>query len=358
MPMGPKRFPPSLSALAAGLVGLLGTGCGVGYVAKSGWYQAELLLSREPIDEVLAENRVDESGAQALALVRDVKRFGGSIGLAATDNYETLALEWDREIWNLTACDPAAFEPRTWWFPIVGRVPYLGYFRERDAREVEAELLAEGLDVYLRTAGAYSTLGWFKDPILPGMLGWDEASLADTVLHEMTHATLWVRGSVSFNESFAAFVGELAALRYLTDRHGPHHEVVRAAVNRRHDREVWREVLQGLYEDLDAVYASPTVSEAWKLERKQALLAELPDRVRAAPLLDPERYVLAAEEGPWNNARFVGFATYNSNTASFEALFDRVGRDLAAFITEVGRVTRGHPDPFVAIEEAARGHTP
>ena len=344
----------ALSALTAALTGVLGTACGVGYVAKSGWYQAELMRSREPIDDLIAEGRVDAQQARALALVRDVKRYGGELGLAATDNYETVALDWKREIWNVTACDAADFEPRTWWFPIVGRVPYLGYFREVDARETEAELREEGLDVYLRTAGAYSTLGWFRDPILPDMLAWDEASLSDTVLHEMTHATLWVRGSVSFNESFANFVGEVAALRYLVARHGPHGEPVVRAVNRRHDRQVWRALLQTMYKDLDAVYATPTLSRDEKLARKQALLAELPERTLAAPLLEPDRYLAAAREGVWNNARFIGFRTYNSNTPWFEALLAREDGDLARFIATVGELTRRHPDPFVAIEEAAR----
>jgi predicted aminopeptidase len=336
------------------LIAWIGTACGVAYVAKSGWYQAELMLAREPIDEVVAQGRVTEAQARSLTLIRDVKKFGGSIGLAATENYETVALEWKREIWNVTACDPAAFEAKTWWFPIVGRVPYLGYFREVDARETEKALMEEGLDVYLRTAGAYSTLGWFRDPVLPGMLDWSEASLADTVLHEMTHSTLWVRGNVSFNESFASFVGEVAALRYLIERHGQHGAAVLHAVNRRHDHQVWRDVLQAMYKDLDAVYASPTLTTDEKLARKQALLAELPDRVRAAPLIEPERYVTAAREGVWNNARFIGFRTYNSNTPWFEAILKAEDGDLGGFIERIGELTKGAPDPFVAIQQAGQ----
>ncbi len=355
MPPGSRRRLERLTLFGAALlVGATGPGCKVAYVAKSGWYQAELMLAREPIDELIAEGRVTDDEAAALGLVRDVKRFGGELGLAATDNYETLALDWPREIWNVTACDPAAFEPRTWWFPIVGRVPYLGYFREQDARETEAELVAEGLDVYLRTAGAYSTLGWFRDPILPGMLTWDEASLADTVLHEMVHATLWVRGSVSFNESFANFVGEVAALRYLADRHGDDSAQVQGALDRRHDREVWRALMHQMYEDLDTLYATPTFTREEKLARKAALLAELPERVRRSALRSPERYLRATQQGVWNNARFIGFKTYNTNARWFEALLAAEGGDLTAFIARIGELTRRQPDPFVAIERAAR----
>ena len=348
----------SFPLVGALFLGLLGTGCGIGYVARSGWFQAELMLAREPIDELLAEGRVDEEQARSLDLVRDVKRFGNALGLAATENYETLALDWKREIWNVTACAPAAFEPQTWWFPIVGRVPYLGYFRESDARTTEAELLEEGLDVYLRTAGAYSTLGWFRDPILPGMLSWSEADLADTVLHEMTHATLWVRGSVDFNESFANFVGEVASMKYLADRHGLDSAAVQVAVHQRHDREVWRTVLHGMYQDLDALYASPTLSLAEKLDQKQVLVGQLPIRVQEAPFREPDRYLAAAREGVWNNARFIGFMTYNTHTRWVEVLLEQEKDDLARFIERVGEITRRHRDPFVAIEEAARHPDP
>ena len=111
-------------------------------------------------------------------------------------------LGWDHTIYNVTGSAPLAFEPVVFWFPVVGSFPYLGFFDRDQARAHASGLRRQGKDVWVRTAGAYSTLGWFEDPILPHMLDWDEYSLAGTLLHELAHATLWVPGSVQFNESF------------------------------------------------------------------------------------------------------------------------------------------------------------
>lgn len=341
-----------LIPLAALTLAALSPGCRVGYLVRSGYYQAELLWSREPVDEVRASGKLTPQQLARLDLIRDAKTWGRDIGLSATDNYETIAWEWQRQIWNISACQPLAFEPKTWWFPIVGTVPYLGYFREEDAREQEAKLSAEGWEVYVRTAGAYSTLGWFRDPILPKMLTWDDHALADTVIHELAHATLWVPGSVKFNESFANFVGEVGALRYLAERRGHHDpELVRAA-NRLADLEVYRALMHQLYMDLDAVYTDPTLDEAARLAGKARLFASFPARVQAAGFAEPERYLAAAQKGPWNNARLIQFKTYNTSQALFARLLEQEDGDLLAFIQRVGELTRGAKDPFAAIEAA------
>lgn len=339
---------------AAGLSALL-PGCRVGYVLRSGWFQAELLASRVPVERLEARGALTDEQAGALATVSEVKAWGRSIGLAATDSYESVAWGWDRTIWNLTGCDPVSFTPATWWFPIVGRVPYLGFFTEEEARAEQAALDALGMDTWLRTAGAYSTLGWFRDPILPGMLAWDERSLANTILHEMVHATVWIPGSVGFNESFASFVGDEAGLRYLVQRHGPDSPIVGDARRRDRDRVLWVALQQGLYEDLEAVYANPTLTDEEKLAAKAVLVAEVPARARAAGFEDPAPYLRAADLGPWNNARLAQFRTYNDGKALFQALLDAEHGDLLAFLERVRATVAGHEEPFEALRDAVAG---
>lgn len=336
--------------LALGLSTLV-PGCKVGYVVKSGWFQAELLASRVPVEEVRQEPELTAEQAAALDLVADVKSFGAEIGLSATDNYETVAWGWQRKIWNVSACEPLAFEPRTWWFPVVGRVPYLGFFREEDARRQAGRLEDKGLDVYVRTAGAYSTLGWFKDPILMNMLGWSTFGLADTVLHELAHATVWIPGSVGFNESFASFVGEEAAFRYLDDRYGAESEVALGARRRFEDTAVWRVLQHELYADLAALYGDDTLEEAEKLSRKQAIFDSLHDRVDAAGFHDPPRFHRAVDNNTWNNARLIQFKTYNNKRPVFEALLARHEGDLLAFMHDVDRIVRDNRKvaPFEAL---------
>jgi len=324
-------------------------GCGIPYVAGSAYHQAELMLARRPVERVLAREPLSVGQEQRLRLIGELKRYGREIGLSATDNYDTVSLHWSRTIWNVSACAPLAFEPETWRFPIVGTVPYLGYFTDADATRMVDRLKARGLDVHRRTAGAYSTLGWFRDPVLPSMLLWSEAELAETVFHELAHATLWVPGSVAFNESFASVVGEEAARDWLADRYGS--ESPELAAFERDDRD-WRRfeaILHGMYKDLDTIYQDPARSDAEKLEEKARIYAGLADRVRASDMEDPQRYVRAATRSPWNNARLMQFKAYNTSDELFARALANAGGDLRVFIDEVRTATRGSRDPFVAL---------
>ena len=328
-------------------------GCKVGYLISSGYYQAELLHSREPVQELREQELLNQAQLQRLDLIADVKAFGAEIGLSATDNYETLAWKWERTIWNVTGCEPLAFTPKTWWFPIVGRFPYLGYFREQDARKLEGQLLDDGLDVYVRTAGAYSTLGWFKDPILPDMLTWDDYRLADTVLHELAHATLWVPGSVQFNESYANFVGEVAAMRYLQARRGHHDPALLSAIQRKQDRSIFRDVLHETYGELDALYTNPALTDEAKLAQKAEILGTgLSEKVKSAPLNNQEAFLTYVEKDAWNNARLVQFKTYNTDEQVFAALLAEQDGDLLAFIQSVEELTADADDPALALRQA------
>ena len=342
-----------MAAILAGGLSAFIPGCGVGYVVRSAYFQAELLNSREPIDQLRAEDAFNEAEIRALDRIRDVKAFGAEIGLKATDNYDTLAADWDKTIWNLSACEELAFEPKRWTFPVVGRVPYLGFFRRKDAEPWIRRLENQGYETYIRTAGAYSTLGWFEDPVLPGMLKWSDYRLADTVLHELAHATVWIKGSVKFNESFASFVGEIGAFQYLEARFGSDSEVLRKARENHDDVQRWRDLLRGLYADLDAVFQDANLNDDQKRAAKDEIFSSLHARVSHASFHNPPRFLKAVEKGTWNNARLVQYKTYNHNRDYFEALYEREGRDLLAFMARVEAVTEGQKDPFLAIKIAA-----
>lgn len=337
---------------AAVLATLALSSCSAGYVLRSAWYQAELLGSRVPIDKVKKSGRLAPAQIQALDTIQDVKAFGRELGLHATRNYDTVAVGFDHRLYNVTACAPLAFVSKTWWFPIVGRVPYLGYFNEKDARRSADKLAAQGYDVYIGQTGAYSTLGWFKDPILPSMLEWDEFDLADTILHELTHATVWVPGGVSFNESFATFVGEEGAFRYLDSRHGRGSPEYRQARARLEDEQTWNALLRQLSLDLEAAYSDASASAATKRERKAALLATLPERVAAASFHDAAGYARAARQGVWNNARLSLFRTYHSDRPAFARVLQSCDGDLLRFIRRIEEIA-AHGEPFAALQRAS-----
>ncbi len=342
-------------ALLRGLVAfglfILSPGC-VGYVVASGYFQAELLLSRRPATDVLAEGRLSVGEHQRLALVPALKAYGLSLGLSATDNYDTLAVGWHRSIYNVSACEPLSFTSRTWGFPIVGRVPYLGFFRPEDAERRAARLTEGGYEVWVRTAGAYSTLGWFRDPVLPGMLRWSEADLAETVFHELAHATLWIRGSVAFNESFASFVGDVAATRYLEDTYGAESAEVRAFTESNADHRRWQLLLHDLYEDLDKVYRDPALDDGARTQKKAELYLSLPRRIGDSDLVRKARYQRVATAEPWNNARLAQHRTYNTAQDHFADVYALSG-DLPRFIADVRQVVKGARQPFDALRRRA-----
>ena len=334
-------------------VAALGSGCGVRYVATSAAYELELLTKAEPVAVSLASGRLSAGQEQRLRLFAEVKAFGATLGLRATRNYSTYSRTWERRIWNLSAAPPLSFASHTWTFPIVGRVPYLGFFSDMDVAVERSKLEGEGYEVAVREVGAFSTLGWFRDPILPTMLTWDEARIAETVSHELAHATLWIPGSVDFNESFASVVGETAGGRYLVHKYGEGSEPVRDARDRDHDWRIFQMLLLGLYEDLDVLYRDPLLPDAEKLARKAALYGSLPDRVLASEIRQPARWARYAKERPWNNASLAQLRTYNHGDDDFTALLRHCAGDLRRFIPAVRAITRGARDPFAALHAAA-----
>ena len=171
------------------LIALGGSACGVGYVLSSSYYQFELLSLREPIVKARLRGTLTHSQLSALNTIQRAREYGATLGFKVSDIYTTVATEWGREMWNVSACDSLGFKPKEWWFPVVGNVPYLGFFSEQEAEVLYHELKEEPhLDVHKRRVGAYSTLGYFNDPILPGMLQWSSVSLLNLVFHELTHA--------------------------------------------------------------------------------------------------------------------------------------------------------------------------
>ena len=352
-----RRIPLIAGGVVTGLLALLALSAvprttKTGYVARQGYYQLELLAGRVPLEDVAQYRTITDSEQQRLDWIPKIQSFAVDLGLTVDDHYSTINPTWDRTIWNVSASDPLAFRVERWWFPIVGTVPYLGFFSEEDADKRVAGLQARGLDVHKRTAGAYSTLGWFNDPILPGMLEWSESRLSNTLIHELAHVTLWIPGSVAFNESFASFVGDIGAERYLESTYGADSDRVRAELDRVHDRRVFRLLLTELYRDLDAVYTDDAMPDADKLAEKERLIASLPERVASSDLRRVDRWVRYVEREPWNNARLAQFRTYNKSPEHFAMLLEQEGGDLQRFFSRIEEITSGADDPYAALATA------
>lgn len=211
--------------VTACVVVLAASSCSPGYVLRAGWEEAGILWRREAISDVIASGHADERTKRKLELVLQARDFAKELGLKPKESFTTFS-QVDRSelLWVLSAAEKTRFKAKTWWFPIVGRVPYKGFFEKDDGQEEARALEAEGLDVHLRPSPAFSTLGWFNDPLLSTTLRADEVSVVNTVIHEILHNTIWIKDNVPFNESLANFVGSRGAIMFFEQKFGVAHE--------------------------------------------------------------------------------------------------------------------------------------
>ncbi|MDP1828808.1 MAG: aminopeptidase [Archangium sp.] len=282
-----------------------------GYLFQAAGGQFELLHLARPLSQVKEDPAVPPRIRALLAKVPAIKRFGLLNGLTPTGNYGRYAdLRRPAAVWVVQGCKSLSFEPRRWDFPIVGTVPYLGFFDEAAARRFAKDLSLEepDLDVTVRTAAAYSTLGWFKDPVLSTMIPEGPEAfgeLANVILHESVHATVYVPSQSAFNESLASFVADELTWLLVVGRGGLQSDEAKAwlAGEERSARFV-RELRQA-YEDLDALYRSARTDDekrALKEARLTALQQTLGLRRR------------------FNNADLAGSRTYDTGRPAFERL--------------------------------------
>jgi len=312
----------ALLLLAPFLAALALSGCGtVRYVAQAAGGQLSLFQRARPLGRVLRDERTSPRLRTLLSEVRVIKRFGVAHGLRPTDSYATyVQLDQPAVVWVVSACEPLEFKSRVWSFPVVGDFPYLGWFNLQEAKAFAAELGREGLDVDVRGASAYSTLGWFADPLLSSMVPeGDEAlgELANVVLHESVHATLHIPSQAYFNESLASFVADHLAPEYLDRRRGPDSPERTAYVTGEAQGRERVRALHEAYDALEKLYQSDLPREE-KLRRKQQLLAELKERLK-----------LRREP---NNAMLVQYRTYDTGTPEWEALYRACGGSWERFM--------------------------
>jgi predicted aminopeptidase len=252
------------------------SGC---YYLKQGAGQLDLLINSRSIDEAAADPTMPEAGRRKLALIREVKAFGErEMGLTRSSNYSTYYDTGGQPItWIVTACAKDRFAPYTWSFPIVGTVPYKGFFDRNDALAEARALEALDLDVNVSPAAAYSTLGYFSDPVLSTMLAYPDEDLASLILHELTHGTIFLPGGVDFNEGLASFVGSQGALEFFRGRAGEGSTSYARAVRSLAREEARDGRALAMYKALDALYRSDAPRED-----KLALRQEVADALRAS----------------------------------------------------------------------------
>jgi len=324
-------------------------GCYYGHLAVG---QARLWGSSRSIESVLADPDTSDELAAHLELVQHVVTFAGELGLTADGQYTSYA-EWpgNRVVTTVVATLPGSISPNHFWFPLIGNAPYKGYF-DPERAQAEAEALeADGYDTCLVPVLAYSTLGWFDDPLTGPMVRQDSSRLTETVLHELVHATVFVANEPDFNEGLATFIGQEAAVRYAaaTDSGTGAADLARTRV--REDRQI-AAVLEGFRRDVAELYSEARAvpdAIAARLALEDATRAEL----GALPLTtrDPDQL---AEWVRLNDACQALSGTYQADLPLWNAALDATGGDLPALVERV-RAAADEEDPRTVLLGADLG---
>lgn len=302
--------------------------------------QLELVNKARPIPEVLKDERVPSRTRQLLGQVSEIKKYGEAQGLKATTNYrEYVALNRAAAVWVVSASEPLAFRAKEWSFPVVGSFPYLGWFKQADAIACAEDVKKEGLDVDVRGAGAYSTLGWFRDAILSTMISGAPSGnvetdpalgfLANVVLHESVHATLYIKNQSYFNESFANFVANRMTPQFLRGQLGEQAPEALAYEKAEAESDLRVQKFHETYLKLDALYRSPAPEKS-----QDNLQAKLAEKAQIIAHLKTELGI----KREINNATLIQFRTYNVGMKGFEVLFLKCGQDWKRFFARLAKL--------------------
>ena len=331
----------------------------VRYLTRAGAEEVRILEGRRPLAAMIADPKTTPDTRGLLSLVREVRLFADSLGLRAGETYTTYSdVGRDTLLVVLSASPRDCLCAHIWKYPIVGRVPYKGFFDPKMARQEEEKLGGRGYDTYLRPSGAFSTLGWFNDPLLSTAMGQDSVELAATVFHELAHNTLYVKSATPFNESFAQYAGYLAAAAFFRARGDSLR--ARQATDRWADEVALGAFYTDLTARLDQFYATkpgPAALDSGRAEMARWSRAQLQDVV--GPALRTYRLGPVAER-PVNNARLIAARLYRTHLDWFDAWHQRHGGDVRAGVAALSGLVQGAEgdSAFARLERALASGPP
>lgn len=298
--------------------------------------QISIILNVKDVQEVLADPVYPDSLKARIRLVEEIKQFGvDSLGLSPSKNYTTYYEQHGKPIlWVITASDPYKINPYQWHFPILGTFPYKGFF-DLNRAETERKILAkQGFDTDIGEVSGWSTLGYLKDPILSNMLKRREGSLANLILHELTHGTVFVKNDSKMNENLASFVGDLGAIRFLKQKYGSNSDQLKAyeyakKYNDAHAQHILRGI--GKLDSLYITFDSASKSKVEKDSLKTAMIRKI--MTDADTLLGGSYRAYDPSEPLPNNAFFISYQTYKSEQNVFQEEFStKFGEDFKKYL--------------------------
>lgn len=303
----------------------------MGYLVKSGYDQAQLIRARVSIDNVLADPEISPEYKRKIQLVNEVRRFSEiQLGLTPTENYKTFVkLNRPYVTYIVQAAPQYELEHYLWDFPIVGRLPYKGFFNKEDADAEAKELQRKNFDTMVRGVRAYSTLGWLRDPILSSMMDYKDWDLVNLIIHESTHSTLYIKSSADFNEQLASFVAAKGTEIFYTAKEGASSETLKKIKDSNEDEKTFSVFITTEIENLKKWYSDHPHDPALKEKR----LAEIGERFAKStmPKMKTKDYE-GFSKSKINNAVLMGYKVYSEDLSLFENAYRRLGSDMRSFL--------------------------
>lgn len=333
----------ALAALSAGL-----SGCGtLGYYAQAIGGHAGVMGRMQPVEEVI-RTTTDAGLKRKLQAAQEIREFAShELQLPDNNSYRTYAdLRRPYVVWNIVAVPEFSMQPRQWCFAVVGCVAYRGYYEKSEARAFAEQLRADGFDVHVGGVRAYSTLGWFDDPLLNTMLTPRRPYLAGVMFHELAHQQLYIDNDSAFNEAFATAVERAGVERWIAAKDDA--ELAARYQRMQRARQIFLRLALAARKRLIALYDSELAADK-KRARKVAILDET--RAERATVMAeigfPEAYASFFDDG-LNNARLASIATYYDLVPAFEQLLHDQAGDLKRFYAAAQALGQQTPEERAA----------
>jgi len=311
------------------------------YGLRMGKGQLEIVWSARPISEVYTDPTVSEDIKAKLHLIDDIKQFAyDSIGLKRSENYSTFFDQKGQQImFVVTASERFSLKPHVWNFPILGGMPYKGFFVQAKAKEEYDRLKLLGLDVDIGGASGWSTLGWFKDPVLSSMLKRSEGDLAELIIHELTHGTVFIKNDVDYNENLATFIGVTGATWYLASRYGKDSEQYITYMNGNSDESIRTDFMLYSAHYADSVYTSIIAQKEIQIKERIriSVFDSIVSRAKRLNFAQDSTFGSRLEKrlAKSGNTVLLQYTRYTAKQNDFFSELKRLNNDLRLFIRKI-----------------------
>jgi predicted aminopeptidase len=280
--------------------------------------QLSLIAQTRPVSQVLNDPDVSDSVKTKLLFIEEVKNFATQqLGLKASNSYQSYYDQKGKPVlWVLTAAPAFNMQPYKWEYPFLGKLSYKGFFNYQSGLQNLLQMQHQGYDADLSPVSAWSTLGWFKDPVLSSMLNKSYGSLAELIIHEMTHQTIYLKGDVALNENLATFVGEKGAELFLIYKYGRQSQFLSAYLNKIADNRIYANYMVASVKILDSLYQAPNFLQLSLKEKyllKYRTIAQIINSTSQLHLKNPERFTwdFSSKKLP-NNTYFLSYNDYHA----------------------------------------------